>query len=353
MYSKQMLEVHFKGKIETLKMLESYKWDIGCLRPYLMEGHGEKSFVTIGNVVEPSRHKAILFKEEWEVLDEAGVKEFQRQSPILNTLIDKGLLWSMPSGISQTALKHEDQPKEEIPVPKDAESPVFTFLNLPLPLTYNISRLSLRVLWAMRNNKDKNPLSALDWFPGQVQSIRTTAHSTEDTIMGFVEPYKHVYCDPLYGFATHPGRTVVECERFDSWEAEKYRTVIREQLRYVCGEPRMFVGDWALFYGYDCMEDEAAETLVKEFAEKDTLYQQRIAVAQRHMRVKGNGFFLVLLEQRNIRIIDVVPPIFLQPVEQDALVLSLDYVVSVVPQIRLNHMNQVSVIHFEPKKKGG
>ena len=198
---------------DVASRLMSTNFDVNSLRPWIgndgrtyltMVENGKPKSVCIGNATSSLR------KDDWKLLDDAIVKAAMPRLKAVGDLRSKGLVYSIPNGMSKTVLETETVgDTNDATISMDGlreglnDRPKFELTNLPLPIIHYDFGFSARQIAVSRNGG-----SPLDTTMAELAG-RKVAEAAEKLLIGnWTADDQYTYGGgTIYGYTDFPDRS--------------------------------------------------------------------------------------------------------------------------------------------------
>jgi uncharacterized linocin/CFP29 family protein len=320
------------------------------LRPYIgTDGASYISTMQDGKLV-PQRlamNTATLRKDDWKVLDSVVIKAAKPRLRAVADLRSRGLQFTIPNGMGKTVLESENVSDiSDATVTMDGlenganDRPVFSLVNLPLPIIHKNFSFSLRQIEASRNSS-----TPLDMTGAELAS-RRVAEQAEKMLIGTASDFAFAGAN-VYGYLNFPNRIrqLITSPVASGWTAA---TTVANVLAMQTASINAFhYGPWVLYYG-------PAWSL---YMNSEYKAESNDTLAQRLKRIEGvedvrmldylTGYDLVMVQMTSDVVREVVGMDItsLQWDSMGGLKKNFKVMAIMVPQLRTDHNLKTGIVH--------
>jgi len=336
---------------DVASQLMQANFDPSALRPFVgndgrqyvdMEKNGSRVAVPVHNA------NATLRKDEWKTLDTAIVKAAKPRLRVVADLRAAGLTYTIPNGMGKTVLQTEAQSDITDAVTSmdglhqgQADRPVYSLTNLPLPIIHKDFFFSARQVMTSRNGG-----SPLDTTTAEL-AARKVAEGAEKLALGVASEY--VFGGgTIYGLANFTSR-LTKSMTLPTASAWTGKTVVTEILQMKQQSMNAYhYGPWVLYTSpsWDQYLDEDYSS-----AKGDNTVRERIAKIEGIQAVRTADYLtdyqMILVQQTS----DVVREVIgmdittVQWPSQGGMQINFKVMAILVPQVRADHNGKTGIVH--------
>jgi uncharacterized linocin/CFP29 family protein len=341
-----------QGAGDVASKLMACNMDPNVLRPYSVNG---KSYITTIKNGKPTpvfvgNADSTLRVDEWKRLDEAVVKAGQPRLKAVADLRSRGLVYDIPNGMGTTVLQTEAQ--SDINSAKvsmdgvdtaDNDRPLYSTVNLPLPIIHKEFSFSARQIMVSRNTG-----TPLDTTMVELAS-RKVAEEAEKLLIGNSASYDQYTFGggTIYGYTdyTYRNTKTMTAPTASGWTASDFIEEILDMRK--SSQDDYYYGPWMLYVSPDWdqyLDDDYKTALA------DTL-RERVARINGIMGIRTLDYltgYQAILVQMTPDVVREVIGMDLTTVEWESrggMMKHFKVMAIMVPQIRADYNSNCGIVH--------
>lgn len=331
-------------------------FDITELRPYL--GGDGRSYIdrTVNGkaIALPTMNAvATLRKDEWALLDDAVIRAAKPRLKAVADLRSRGLEFNIGNGMAKTVLQYERMSDISGATTSmdgarrsEGARPVFDLVNLPLPIIHKDFHYSARQVLASRQSANYmgGGTTPLDTTTAEL-AARRVAEEAERLLLGVAASYTFGG-GTIYGYTNHPNRLTKSMTVPTSsngnvvvQEILNMRTALANVNHF--GPYMVYCSlSWDEFMDGDYSTAKGTETLRDRISRIDG-----ILGVQTLDYLPAKTLLVVEMQPDTIREVVGMEIMTLQWESEGGMVLNYKVMGILVPQIRLDILNQIGINH--------
>jgi hypothetical protein len=335
--------------------LLSSNFDVGSLRP-MADRYG-RVFQTVTNnsgkeiceYLPTVNADSTLRKNEWQLLDTAVIKAAKPRLRAWGDLVNAGLTFDIPNGMSKTVLQHQTQSDITGAIfsmdglrESNRDRPLYDLTNLPLPIVHKDFSFSAREIAVSRNGS-----TPLDTTTAELAG-RRVAEAVESLLLGVSSTYTYGG-GTIYGYTNYTNRATKVLTNPSSSSTWTPATTVAEVLAMRNLSQLMYhYGPWMVYCSpnWDTYMDDDYSA-----AKGDKTLRQRIAAIDGINGVRTLDYltgYQLLLVQMSADVVRAVQGMQITTVQWEShggMMLNFKVMAIMVPQIRCDHNNNTGIVH--------
>jgi hypothetical protein len=352
--------------------------DVGCMRPYVSDD-GRRSYITRNHVVgwDYKRRTPIIRPQaiptvndsnatlrvlDWIQLDEAIVRAGKPRMRAAKDLREAGLVYMLPNGIAKTVMQFQQQSDISGALisidglrQAEADRPVFSLINFPLPIIHKDFQYPLRQVLASRTG-----YSPLDTTTAELAG-RRVAEQVEQLVLGCA--YDANFSTPgqllgqssytwgggsIYGYMNFPNRITYSITQPTTAGWIPQNTVDDLLNMKKSSQTAFHFGPWMLYGGLywdPYFDDDYKPTY------NDTTLRQRIREIDGILDCRTVDYIpddSLLLVQQTTDVVRMVIGMDITTVQWEShggMQLNFKVLCLMVPQLRTDFYNNTGIVH--------
>lgn len=290
-----------------------------------------------------------LRKNEWQLLDLAVIKAAKPRLRAWGDLVNAGLTFDIPNGMSKTVLQHQTQSDISGAImsmdglrESDRDRPIYDLTNLPLPIVHKDFSFSAREVAVSRNGS-----TPLDTTTAELAG-RRVAEAVEQLLLGVSSTYTYGG-GTIYGYTNYTNRltkVLTNPSTSSSWtpsitvnEVLAMRNL--SQLAYHYGPWMLYCSpNWDTYMDDDYSAAKGDKTLRQRLAAIDNINGCRTLDY-----LTGYQLLLVQMSADVIRAVQGMPITTVQWESHGGMMLNFKVMAIMVPQVRCDHNSNTGLVH--------
>lgn len=336
------------------------KLDPNRLRPFISkDGNAYVSVYAGGDPKDAKSYKklqvnsATLRRDEWKALDEAVLRIAETRLNGVQSLINRGLVYSIGNGMGSTVLEtHDISDALDADLTMDGitrgqnDRTVYTTNYLPLPIIHADYEINERVLMASRNLG-----SSLDTAMAE-RASRKVAEKLEQMLFT-ATTYEFSGGGVIYSYLNHPNRNQVTITTGWDDSAKTARGILDEviSLKQTSINAKHY-GPWELYI------PTAYETVMDEDYEDTGSTSTNMTIRERILKIGGildvkvvdtltaDNVILAQMTSDVVRLVQGMPIQNVQWKEEGNLINKFKVMTIQVPQVRSDQNGASGIVHL-------